>query len=176
MFCPTPVAVRTSVTVLPTRCRTAELLLLVRSRRQSHRHNDAETPRLYNFAAIPSRTTSLTHSAGTRWPTPRDDATLWRTTFQPQHLPIRVQHSGFQPLLYQPQKRYGLTHLLDDCNTRYEWLVDLNQLGLAPNQKHQAFLGAPKIVHCGEKIERSALITGSDCLDSAFREPVNFLF
>src|ERR1043166_1082831 len=28
------------------------------------------------------------------------------------------------------------------------WL-DLTQLGLAPNQKHQAFLGAPKIVHCG---------------------------
>ena len=31
------------------------------------------------------------------------------------------------------------------------WL-DLSQLGLAPNQKHQAFLGAPKIVHCGEPI------------------------
>jgi len=29
------------------------------------------------------------------------------------------------------------------------WL-DLTQLGLAPNQKHQALLGAPKIVHCGE--------------------------
>ena len=29
------------------------------------------------------------------------------------------------------------------------WL-DLTQLGLAPNQKHQAFLGAPKIVHRGE--------------------------
>jgi hypothetical protein len=28
------------------------------------------------------------------------------------------------------------------------WL-DLTQSGLAPNQKHQAFLGAPKIVHCG---------------------------
>jgi hypothetical protein len=28
------------------------------------------------------------------------------------------------------------------------WL-DLNQLGLSPNQKHQALLGAPKIVHCG---------------------------
>ena len=27
--------------------------------------------------------------------------------------------------------------------------LDLAQLGLAPNQKHQAFLGAPKIVHCG---------------------------
>ena len=30
------------------------------------------------------------------------------------------------------------------------WL-DLAQLGLAPNQKHQAFLGAPKFVHCGEQ-------------------------
>jgi hypothetical protein len=29
------------------------------------------------------------------------------------------------------------------------WL-DLSQLGLAPNQKHQALLGAPKIVQCGE--------------------------
>ena len=29
-------------------------------------------------------------------------------------------------------------------------LLDLTQLGLAPNQKHQALLGAPKIVHCGE--------------------------
>ena len=29
------------------------------------------------------------------------------------------------------------------------WL-DLTQSGLAPNQKHQALLGAPKIVHCGE--------------------------
>jgi hypothetical protein len=29
------------------------------------------------------------------------------------------------------------------------WL-DLTQLGLAPNQKHQALLGAPKIIHCGE--------------------------
>src|SRR5215213_3528768 len=28
------------------------------------------------------------------------------------------------------------------------WL-DLAQLGLAPNQKHQALLGAPKSVHCG---------------------------
>ena len=28
------------------------------------------------------------------------------------------------------------------------WL-DLTPLGLAPNQKHQALLGAPKIVHCG---------------------------
>jgi hypothetical protein len=28
------------------------------------------------------------------------------------------------------------------------WL-DLTQLGLAPNQKHQALLGAPKTVHCG---------------------------
>src|ERR1044071_9469969 len=32
------------------------------------------------------------------------------------------------------------------------WL-DLTQLGLAPNQKHQALLGAPKIVHCGEHME-----------------------
>jgi len=30
------------------------------------------------------------------------------------------------------------------------WL-DLTQSGLAPNQKHQALLGAPKIVHCGER-------------------------
>jgi len=29
------------------------------------------------------------------------------------------------------------------------WL-DLTQLELAPNQKHQALLGAPKIVHCGD--------------------------
>ena len=29
-----------------------------------------------------------------------------------------------------------------------DWL-DLAQLGLSPNQKHQALLGAPKIVHCG---------------------------
>src|SRR6185437_4661903 len=31
------------------------------------------------------------------------------------------------------------------------WL-DLTQLGLAPDQKHQAFLGAPKIVYCGEAL------------------------
>ena len=31
------------------------------------------------------------------------------------------------------------------------WL-DLTQLGLAPNQKHQALLGAPKIVQCGETL------------------------
>jgi hypothetical protein len=40
------------------------------------------------------------------------------------------------------------------------WL-DLSQLGLAPNQKHQALLGAPKIVHCGEhgmtKVVRTTL-------------------
>ena len=29
--------------------------------------------------------------------------------------------------------------------------IDLAQLGLAPNQKYQALLGAPKIVHCGEE-------------------------
>jgi len=29
------------------------------------------------------------------------------------------------------------------------WL-DLAQSGLAPNQKHQALLDAPKIVHCGD--------------------------
>jgi len=39
------------------------------------------------------------------------------------------------------------------------WL-DLTQLGLAPNQKHQAFLGAPKIVQCGEKIEEEAILKG----------------
>jgi hypothetical protein len=40
------------------------------------------------------------------------------------------------------------------------WL-DLAQLGLAPNQKHQALLGAPKIVHCGEpKIEEEAIRKG----------------
>jgi hypothetical protein len=33
-------------------------------------------------------------------------------------------------------------------------------LGLAPNQKHQAFLGAPKVVHCGEKIEEEAIRKG----------------
>jgi hypothetical protein len=37
---------------------------------------------------------------------------------------------------------------------------DLTQLGLAPNQKHQAFLGAPKIVHCGEKIDEQAIRKG----------------
>ncbi len=31
------------------------------------------------------------------------------------------------------------------------WL-NLTQLGLAPNQKHQAFLGAPKIVQCAEQM------------------------
>jgi hypothetical protein len=31
------------------------------------------------------------------------------------------------------------------------WL-DLIQSGLAPNQKHQALFGAPKIVHCGTSI------------------------
>ena len=31
------------------------------------------------------------------------------------------------------------------------WL-GLTQLGLSPNQKHQALLGAPKIVHCGETL------------------------
>ena len=30
------------------------------------------------------------------------------------------------------------------------WL-DLAQSGLAPDQKHQALLGAPKIVQCGEE-------------------------
>src|SRR5215216_5253358 len=35
------------------------------------------------------------------------------------------------------------------------WLV-LTQLGLAPNQKHQALLGAPKIVHCGERYLKKA--------------------
>ena len=39
------------------------------------------------------------------------------------------------------------------------WL-DLAQLGLAPNQKHQALLGAPKIVQCGEKIEEEAIRKG----------------
>jgi hypothetical protein len=33
------------------------------------------------------------------------------------------------------------------------WL-DLAQLGLAPSQKHQALLGAPKIVQCGERFIR----------------------
>jgi hypothetical protein len=37
------------------------------------------------------------------------------------------------------------------------WL-DLTQLGLAPNQKHQALLGAPKIVHCGLSRSHAALI------------------
>src|SRR6185503_5961874 len=38
------------------------------------------------------------------------------------------------------------------------WL-DLTQLGLAPNQKHQAFLGAPKVVHCGDtRCTRRALV------------------
>jgi hypothetical protein len=31
------------------------------------------------------------------------------------------------------------------------WL-DLTLLGLAPNQKHQALLGAPMIVQCGEAL------------------------
>jgi hypothetical protein len=39
------------------------------------------------------------------------------------------------------------------------WL-DLTQLGLSPNQKHQALLGAPKIVQCGEKIEEEAIRKG----------------
>jgi hypothetical protein len=34
------------------------------------------------------------------------------------------------------------------------WL-DLLNWGLAPNQKHQAFLGAPKIVHCGERFPKT---------------------
>src|SRR6185503_16363734 len=68
--CLLPVPVRTSVTVLPTRGRTARLLLLVQSRRRSRRRNDVETPRLYNCAARLSRTTNLTHSAGTHSPTP----------------------------------------------------------------------------------------------------------
>lgn len=36
------------------------------------------------------------------------------------------------------------------------WL-DLTQLGLAPNQKHQALLGAPKIGHCGEQYGETSL-------------------
>jgi hypothetical protein len=41
------------------------------------------------------------------------------------------------------------------------WL-DLNQLGLSPNQKHQALLGAPKIVHCGEQdtTKAAGIVTG----------------
>src|SRR6185503_5781617 len=109
--CLLPVPVRTSVTVLPTRGRTARLLLLVQSRRRSRRRNDVETPRLYNCAARLSRTTNLTHSAGTHSSTPERRCTLRRTTFRLQHLPICVQHSGLQPLLYQPQKRFIINPL-----------------------------------------------------------------
>ena len=47
------------------------------------------------------------------------------------------------------------------------WL-ELTQLGLAPNQKHQAFLGAPKIVHCGLSPLHVALLgaTLADARDS----------
>ncbi len=41
----------------------------------------------------------------------RDDATLRRSTLRPQHFPICVQHSGLQPLLYQPQKRFIINPL-----------------------------------------------------------------
>jgi len=36
------------------------------------------------------------------------------------------------------------------------WL-DLTPLGLAPNQKHQALLGAPKFVHGGEALAEKKL-------------------
>jgi len=43
-------------------------------------------------------------------------------------------------------------HLLHDCNSQYEWLVRPYSTGLSPNQKYQALLGAPMIVHCGRII------------------------
>jgi hypothetical protein len=53
----------------------------------------------------------------------------------------------------RPDKGYSLTECISMHATlgMCGWL-GLSQLGLAPNQKHQALLGAPKIVHCGEQI------------------------
>ena len=55
------------------------------------------------------------------------------------------------------------------------WL-DLTQLGLAPNQKHQALLGAPKIVHCGETniLEAAGIDSGGLLqLSGLFRHKLN---
>jgi hypothetical protein len=54
------------------------------------------------------------------------------------------------------------------------WL-DLAQLGLAPSQKHQALLGAPKIVQCGERFypnnqEEAADDGGLKCCDVVLDE------